>query len=588
MEQGKMKKIGHWLNGIKLRYKLALFYVCFCFVPVMILFLFSFSQMRSVIEDKEDINLKSYLYQSVAAMDAKLKVYGNLADYIAFDQSLAKVFSREYETPYEQYEQVTQVVDPVLQSLKYFHDDVERITVYTDNGMVKHDTTIAPAAEAADEDWYQEAQLATGLSWHVERRTKEVCCARRMPTGLEGRRADVLCIRADYEALFAPYEQTLNSEYGIFITDKVGEVLYEGSRFSEENGGYRLSYPEFVAQQGKGKESAYSMICQDSEVTGWKIWLYQPADIAGDAMRPVSVMVALTVILCLFCAVAASFVVSRLVSRRIERLTGHMLEVEEGNLEEKQESLELAAESEYGDEIGVLYRSFAKMLERLRTLIQEVYVGKLRQKESEMKALQAQINPHFLYNTLSLINWKALAAGETDISKMTLAMSTFYRTALNRGKNTLSVEDELKNTRAYLEIQSMMHDGDFDYTIDAEAEILSCQSLNLILQPLVENAIMHGIETKTDGRGRIEIKGWLEGGCVYFTVQDNGVGMDRETAEKMLTMESKGYGVRNVNERIRLFYGEAYAVTVESKIGAGTRMCIHFPASSQKNNINLK
>ena len=207
MEQGKMKKIGHWLNGIKLRYKLALFYVCFCFVPVMILFLFSFSQMRSVIEDKEDINLKSYLYQSVAAMDAKLKVYGNLADYIAFDQSLAKVFSREYETPYEQYEQVTQVVDPVLQSLKYFHDDVERITVYTDNGMVKHDTTIAPAAEAADEDWYQEAQLATGLSWHVERRTKEVCCARRMPTGLEGRRADVLCIRADYEALFAPYEQ---------------------------------------------------------------------------------------------------------------------------------------------------------------------------------------------------------------------------------------------------------------------------------------------------------------------------------------------------------------------------------------------
>ena len=134
------------------------------------------------------------------------------------------------------------------------------------------------------------------------------------------------------------------------------------------------------------------------------------------------------------------------------------------------------------------------MLERLRTLIQEVYVGKLRQKESEMKALQAQINPHFLYNTLSLINWKALAAGETDISKMTLAMSTFYRTALNRGKNTLSVEDELKNTRAYLEIQSMMHDGDFDYTIDAEAEILSCQSLNLILQPLVENAIMHGIE----------------------------------------------------------------------------------------------
>lgn len=583
-----MKKIGHWLNGIKLRYKLALFYVCFCFLPVMILFLFSFGQMRGVIEDKEEINLKSYLYQSVAAMDAKLKVYGNLADYVAFDQSLAKVFSQEYETPYEQYEQVTQVVDPVLQSLKYFHDDIERITVYTDNGMVKHDTTIAPASEAAGEDWYQEAQLASGLSWHADREKKEIFCARRMPTGLEGHRAEVLCIKADYEELFAPYEQTLNSEYGIFITDKIGEVLYEGNRFSEENSSCRLSYPDFVAQQGKGGDSAYSMISQISEVTGWKIWLYQPSGIAGDAMRPVSVMVVLTVILCLFGSAAASFVVSRLVSRRVERLTGHMLEVEEGSLEEKQESLELAAESEYGDEIGVLYRSFARMLERLRTLIQEVYVGKIRQKESEMKALQAQINPHFLYNTLSLINWKALAAGEEDISKMTLAMSTFYRTALNRGKNTLSVEDELKNTRAYLEIQSMMHDGDFDYVIDAEPEILPFQSLNLILQPLVENAIMHGIETKTDGRGRIEIRGWLEEGCVWFTVQDNGVGMEKETAQKILTMESKGYGVRNVNERIRLFYGDAYAVTVESEIGKGTKMCIHFPASSQKNNINLK
>ena len=197
---------------------------------------------------------------------------------------------------------------------------------------------------------------------------------------------------------------------------------------------------------------------------------------------------------------------------------------------------------------------------------------------SELEYLLMQINPHFLYNTLSLINWKALAAGEEDISRMTLAMSTFYRTALNRGRNVLQVEAELSNTRAYLEIQSMLHDGDFDYEIEVQPEILQCESLNLILQPLVENAIHHGIEEKTDGRGKISVRGWKEDNCVWFMVEDNGVGMEQKVADKILTMESKGYGVRNVDERIRLCYGEKYAMKVESVVGKGTKMTIHFPA----------
>ena len=112
-----MKRIRQKLNSVKLRYKLALFYVGFCFLPVMILFLFSFVQMRRIINERETLNLQSYLYQSVATMDGKLEIYDNLSDYIAFDQDLADVFSRTYENAYEQYEQVTEVVDPVLQSL---------------------------------------------------------------------------------------------------------------------------------------------------------------------------------------------------------------------------------------------------------------------------------------------------------------------------------------------------------------------------------------------------------------------------------------------------------------------------------------
>lgn len=173
-----MKKLSLWFNSIKLRYKLVLFYISFCFIPVMVLFLYSFSQMRQVIEDKERINLQSYLYQSVATMDSKLEVYDNLSDYIAFNQNLANTLEYEYASPYEQYLQVSEAIDPVLQSLRYFHKDISRVTIYTDNGMVKHDTTIAPLAEIVEYGWYQSVQLQSGIGWFVDEDGKKVFSAR--------------------------------------------------------------------------------------------------------------------------------------------------------------------------------------------------------------------------------------------------------------------------------------------------------------------------------------------------------------------------------------------------------------------------
>lgn len=568
--QNKMKKLLHWVNGIKLRYKLAIFYSLFCFLPVMLLFLLSFLQMRSIIDDKEKLNLQSYLQQSVSSMDRTLDGYNSLSDYIAFDRTLAEVFSMEYGTPYEQYEQLTQKVDPILRSSSYFHGGMQRITIYTDNGMVKHDTTVAPVSEIEETDWYQKTLEHPGLNWFVNYQEKTLFSARKLSFSGVREGVNILYMDVDYQKLFTPYAETLISECGLYITDQEGKLVFEESRFSGKNQSYDLTYSEFLEQRNRGSTD-YTILCEESNTTGWTVWLYQPVGLAGEAMRPIGVMAGVTILICIFAAVLAYFITSGMVSGRIERLTCLMQEVQEG-------SMDMQVGSDDRDEIGMLYRGFGSMMKRIRTLINEVYLGKITQKEAELKALQAQINPHFLYNTLSLINWKALAAGEEDISRMTLAMSTFYRTALNRGRNVLQVEAELSNTRAYLEIQSMLHDGDFDYEIEAQPEILQCESLNLILQPLVENAIHHGIEEKTDGRGKISVRGWKEENCVWFMVEDNGIGMEQEVADKILTMESKGYGVRNVDERIRLCYGEKYAMKVESVVGKGTKMTIHFPA----------
>lgn len=568
--QNKMKKLLHWVNGIKLRYKLAIIYSLFCFLPVMLLFWLSFLQMRSIIGDKEKMNLQSYLQQSVSSMDRTLDGYNSLSDYIAFDRTLAEVFSMEYGTPYEQYEQLTQKVDPILRSSSYFHGGMQRITIYTDNGMVKHDTTVAPVSEIEETDWYQKTLEHPGLNWFVNYQEKTLFSARKLSFSGVREGVNILYMDVDYQKLFTPYAETLISECGLYITDQEGKLVFEESRFSGKNQSYDLTYSEFLEQRNRGSTD-YTILCEESNTTGWTVWLYQPVGLAGEAMRPIGVMAGVTILICIFAAVLAYFITSGMVSGRIERLTCLMQEVQEG-------SMDMQVGSDDRDEIGMLYRGFGSMMKRIRTLINEVYLGKITQKEAELKALQAQINPHFLYNTLSLINWKALAAGEEDISRMTLAMSTFYRTALNRGRNVLQVEAELSNTRAYLEIQSMLHDGDFDYEIEVQPEILQCESLNLILQPLVENAIHHGIEEKTDGRGKISVRGWKEDNCVWFMVEDNGVGMEQKVADKILTMESKGYGVRNVDERIRLCYGEKYAMKVESVVGKGTKMTIHFPA----------
>ena len=565
-----MKKLLHWFNGIKLRYKLAIFYSLFCFLPVMLLLWLSFLQMRSIIDDKGKMNLQSYLQQSVSSMDRTLDGYNSLSDYIAFDRTLAEVFSMEYGTPYEQYEQLTQKVDPILRTASYFHGGMQQITIYTDNGMVKHDTTVAPVSEIEETDWYQKTLEHPGLNWFANYQEKTLFSARKLAFSGAREGVNILYMDVDYQKLFTPYAETLISECGLYITDQDGKLVFEESRFSGKNQNYDLTYSEFLEQRDRGSTD-YIILCEQSNTTGWTVWLYQPVGLAGEAMRPIGVMAGVTILICIFAAVLAYFITSGMVSSRIERLTHFMQEVQEG-------SMDMQMESDDRDEIGMLYRGFGSMMKRIRTLINEVYLSKITQKEAELKALQAQINPHFLYNTLSLINWKALAAGEEDISRMTLALSTFYRTALNRGRNVLQVETELSNTRAYLEIQSMLHDGDFDYEIEAQTEILQCESLNLILQPLVENAIHHGIEEKTDGRGKITVRGWKEDNCVWFMVEDNGVGMEQEVADKILTMESKGYGVRNVDERIRLCYGEKYAMKVESVVGKGTKMTIHFPA----------
>ncbi|TCL68541.1 two-component system sensor histidine kinase YesM [Hydrogenispora ethanolica] len=231
------------------------------------------------------------------------------------------------------------------------------------------------------------------------------------------------------------------------------------------------------------------------------------------------------------------------------------------------------------DEIAVLEESYDKMVLRIQDLIHKNNLEKEKQRELELTALQAQINPHFIYNTLDAIGWIAKLKRQPEIEKLVIALATFFRISLHKGDKFITVEEEIQLVQSFVTIEQMRFPGKLaaDYRIDPA--IRSLPILKIILQPLVENAIKHGIHPK-DGPGRIEVKGYRDGDAIVFEVTDDGVGFTADFHSRSAAARNKygGYGLRNVNERIRLEYGPGYGVSLQSEPGRGTTVTVRVGA----------
>lgn len=563
-----MKRMIKFFRNMKFRYKLITTYILLGVIPMVIMGLIWFNQTRTILMKQEKSSIENYLTQAVSNMDNQLRIYNNLSDYIAFNQQISHVVSHKYDSYYDMYDQFSNVLDPMLASLKYFHSDINQITIYTKNNIVKHNTTLAPISEIENEEWYRVIEGNNNIHWFVSQSEKKVFCARNIPTLENDYEVGVLYVQVDYEKLFESFKQMNDSNYGIFIIDELGNNIFNFAQFEDPNKSMKMTFDEF--SRSIEKEKTYTSVTSHSTNNNWTVTLYKPQKLIYESTNFMITGNVMAIILLIVFSIIITSILSRVMVSGLEKLRANMEEVEKGNMEIK-------VKSNNEDEVGALIRGFEKMIVQIKTLIEDVYESRLIQKDYEMKALQAQINPHFLYNSLSLINWMALESDQEEISKITLSLSMFYRTALNKGKNILKVRDEIKNMRSYLDIQLMMHDYEFDVDIQIDEDILDYNILNLILQPLIENAIDHGIDLKTDGRGCIKITGKKQNDEIVLIVSDNGVGMSKEQAESILSNKSNGYGVKNVNERIKLYYGEQYHLKIESEIGIGTKVEITIP-----------
>jgi len=231
------------------------------------------------------------------------------------------------------------------------------------------------------------------------------------------------------------------------------------------------------------------------------------------------------------------------------------------------------------DEIALLTRSFNRMSQRLNELINEVHVSRIKQKEAELKALEEQINPHFLYNTLDLIYWMSRMEKAFETASMVSALSRLFRIGLNRGSRFTTVGKEIEHIHYYILIQQKRYEEVIEFSVEVEPETLDCKVTKMVLQPVVENAIRHGIEPKGTS-GRIDIRVFRDGDDLVYRVRDDGIGADAAAIQALLDQpaaDHRGLGLKNIHDRLKLNYGARYGVTFDSVPGEGTTVTIRQP-----------
>jgi sensor histidine kinase YesM len=242
------------------------------------------------------------------------------------------------------------------------------------------------------------------------------------------------------------------------------------------------------------------------------------------------------------------------------------------------------ASTDSGDEIAVLARGFNEMAGNMQTLVNKVKADQQRMRQTDLRLLQAQINPHFLYNTLDTIIWLIEGNKADEAVEMVVTLSEFFRLALSKGKELISLGEERQHISSYLEIQEVRYRDILEYDIQIAPSLYGYQILKLTLQPLVENALYHGIKYKR-AKGYIHIKAEKDGDVLRLSVRDNGAGMEEEELrqlqreiKKPCQETEKGFGLANVNERIQMYFGPEYGMRIESQKDNGTYVEITIPA----------
>lgn len=549
-------KIWTWfVKKASIRKKLVISYMILVLIPILILGSYSFWLANNNLMNQTEKTMENNLERMVSEMNSMFGRENDFTKYLAYNLEFRETLETNAFDNSAIAQSLNKTVEPVFWYFIASDKNIKSICIVTPYTNDDIGSFLKVAKNYEKESWYQEHQTYFNTKWTVE---DERLYATRtiLDTATTSKMIGILRIEFYMSQMLEPFDTMDYLENGILVKDKNGQTVYKKGIPNAEL--EEQIYQNIAQGQGVPEIDGEAYILKSAYINSaeWDVYYYIDKNIIFEQTYSILVSTIFIVLLC--CILILIFVgfISVAISSRILNLKKLAEKIAEGDLENP-------VFTEDTDEIGIVTNSIGKMTVKLNESINLVYKVELEKKVSELAALQAQINPHFLYNCLSSIKWKAIRKGDDDISDLAGLIAKFYRTSLNNGEPVTTVRSELENTKSYVEIQRKMHDEGFEVEYRLQEEGQECKMPNFLLQPVVENAVKHGIDyIEGEETGKIVIEFKREGQYLVFNIYNNGPLISAEEIDKIMHNQGKGYGIRNIMERIQLYYDKTCGVTV--------------------------
>lgn len=588
--------------------KLILFFLILALLPTIIISITLYSKSSVLLSSKIDAILKKNITMMERNIVQKFEAINDISTFIYLNPSIYKILSLS-QHPSEKMELINEIsiLDGMLSS--YDSSNITNSKLYPHIYMFNRpeyeqynfSNKVFDLSAIESETWYRKLPNKSrysivGLVKNTSSYNNNyaIRIAKKL-YGINDMEISFSCLLTidvaveEFSNILDEFKPSKDSS--IFIINKNSSVVVSPDYSLI---GKDLSSLPYISEINKASNQDYSSLVENINhnntlVTykkinqfGWTIVSLSPLYGLYGELYSLKTFVIFIIALFMTIAMILALLLSENISYPIRKLIKSMYLVQNGNFD-------IMVDYKRNDEFGYLITTYNKMVNQIKELIDKLYVSEARKREAELKALQAQINPHFLYNTLNSINCLALRHNNEDISTMVTSLSEFYMHSLSKGKDIISLNDERKQLESYLSIQKIRFKDKLEYSILFPAELSNYYTVKLVLQPIVENAIIHGIE-KTSYKGIIHVTACKQNDMIVITIKDNGIGADIAELNTMLknkSNSSKSYGIYNVNERLRQYFGNNFEIIFSNNAEAGITVTVIIPAISTLEGFNV-
>lgn len=565
-----------WFKNLNFQGKLVVGYLFLVLIPMLCVTWYTYFNLRSILLEQSYDNINEEIEKMNQNFSMLLEPCLTTLDILYVDESLCGYLSQDYSR--DSYEEMFYYIERKITGIYLVNPSISRIRFYSSNSTLPSDNyyffneNVMADQERSHTRQAQGKVVLNGVN--SPEGEMHLCLERLLNVYPQGKTESILSLEIESN-LLNEFVKTQNKTDTIFLTDSSGMIL-AASRPERVGKNIVQWMPDWkpadkiqteFTDEGADKigistESSfetYIVMISDKEAT-----LKNMKTVSGQMMFLIFLSAAVVMILILL--------YSKWLSDRVSKVMYAARKLGDGEFD-------YVLEDMGNDEIGQIGDAFNVLNVRIQRLIRENYEKKIKLQSEELNLMQEQINPHFLYNALSVISAMALRERGMQTVKSVKYLADFYRISLNKGKQILSIQEEVELLKNYMKIQKLRFGSSIQVEYDIKKELLTLKTIKLLLQPLVENSIHHGRKSDEEVL-MIRVRVQLDGERVCFSVEDNGVGMEQDKLEKLRSQLEKfeeGYGLKNVHNRVRLTYGEEYGVKIESVFGKGTRVLVYIP-----------